>query len=90
MSGTRVLDFAPSNVDDDAVEVVRKLVPAGIVRRRGGDFPTPHNAREVVTFLAFLVVELAPPFSPFMMAVLEEFALHLVSVFTTKPAQGYL
>jgi hypothetical protein len=34
----------------------------------------------VVTFLAFLAVGMAPPFLPFMMAALEEFASHLVNL----------
>ena len=40
--------------------------------------PPPRNAHEVVTFLAFLAVGMAMPFSMFVMAVLEEFAIHLV------------
>jgi len=77
-SGTRVLDFGPSNVVDDGVGVAKKLVPAGTVLRWDGAFPAPCNAREVVIFLSFLVVGLAPAFSPFFVALLEEFALHLV------------
>ena len=60
------------------MEVAEKLVPAGTVLHRGDAFPVLYHAREVVTFLSLLLVGLAPPFSPFMMAVLEEFALHLV------------
>jgi len=73
-----MLDFGPSNVGDDSVEVAERLEPAGTVLHRGGAFPAPCNAQEVVIFLSFLGVELAPPFSPFFVAVLEEFALHLV------------
>jgi len=60
------------------MEVARKKVPTGTVLHWGGDIPAPRNAREVVVFLSFLVVGLAPPFSPFMVAVLEEFTLHLM------------
>ena len=58
--------------------VARKVLQAGTVLHRGRDFPDPRNAREVVTFLSFLAVGMAPLFSPFMVAVLEEIALHLV------------
>ena len=59
-SDTCILDFVPSAANDDAaMEVAAKLVPAGTMLRRGGAVPTPRNAREVVTFLAFLVVGLA-------------------------------
>ena len=37
-----------------------------------------HHTREVVTFLPFLLVGLIRPFSPFFMAALEEFSLHMV------------
>ena len=77
-SSPRILDFVPSIVNGDDAEVARKMVPAGTVVHRGGDFPSPRNAWVVVVFLFFLVVGLAPPFSPFFMAVLEEFAIHLV------------
>ena len=71
VSDTRVLDFGLSNVGDDGVGVAEKLVPVGTVLRRGGAFSAPRNAREVMVFLSFLVVELAPPFSSFFVAVLE-------------------
>ena len=58
--------------------VARKVLQAGTVLHRGRDFPDPRNAREVVTFLSFLVVGMAAPFSTFTGAVLEVFALHLV------------
>ena len=75
-SGPCVLDFVPSAADDDAaVEVAAKLVPAGIVLRRGGAYPALRHAREVVTFLPYLLVGLVPPFSPFFMATLEEYGL---------------
>ena len=56
------------------------MVPAGTVLCRGRAFPAIHNARELVTFLPFLLVGLVPPFSPFFMAALEEYGLHLVHV----------
>ena len=83
VSGTRILDFSLSEVSAEGTEVARKMAPAGIVVRQGGSFPTPHNAREVVIFLLFLVVGAAPPFSPFLMAVLEDFAIHLVHLTPT-------
>jgi hypothetical protein len=58
--------------------MAQKMVPAGTMLRHGGAFLVPLNAREVVTFLSFLAVGMAPLFSPFMVAVLEEIALHLV------------
>ena len=70
-SHTRVLDFGLSNVGDDGVGVAEKLVPVGTVLRRGGAFLAPRNSQEVVVFLSFLVVGLAPPFSLFFVAVLE-------------------
>jgi hypothetical protein len=73
-----VLHFEPSNVGDDGVGVAEKLVLAGTVLRWDGAFPVPCNAREVVIFLSFLVVGLALAFLPFFVALLEEFALHLV------------
>ena len=54
------------------------MVVAGTVLRQGGHFSAPRNAREVVIFLSFLVVGMAPPFSSFLVAVLKEFAIHLV------------
>jgi len=77
-SGPLVLDFVSSSVGGEGVEVARKVVPAGTVVRQGGDFPSPRNAREVVTFLSFLMVGMAPPFSLFLTATLEEFTIHLV------------
>ena len=77
-SGPLVLDFVSSSVGGEGVEVARKVVPAGTVVRQGGDFPSPRNAREVVTFLSFLMVGMAPPFSPFLAATHEEYAIHLV------------
>jgi hypothetical protein len=78
VSGTRVVDFSPSKVSAEGMD--RKMAPAGIVVHQGGSFPTPHNGREVVIFLLFLVVGAVPPFSPFLMAVLEDFAIHLVNL----------
>ena len=78
VSGCRVLDFVLSFAGGDGVEVVRKVVRTGTVVRQGGDFPAPRNVREVVTFLAFLMVGMAPPFSPFLAATHEEYAIHLV------------
>ena len=55
-----------------------KLVPAVTVLCRGGAFPALWSTREVVTILPFLLVGLVQPFSPFFMAALEEYGLHLV------------
>ena len=41
-------------------------------------FPAPQHTREMVTFLPFLLMGLVPPFSPFFMAALEEYGLHMV------------
>jgi hypothetical protein len=77
-SGPRVLDFVLSVAGDDGVAVVRKVLQAGTVLHRGGDFPGPRNALEVMSFHSFLVVGMAAPFSPFAVVVLEVFSLHLV------------
>ncbi|RLN25605.1 uncharacterized protein C2845_PM07G11660 [Panicum miliaceum] len=45
------------------------------VLRAGEHKPAP---REIVTFLPFLLVGLVPPFSPFFVAALEAYAIHLV------------
>jgi len=42
----------------------------------------------VVTFLSFLAVGMAPLFSPFMVAVLEEIALHLVHLIRNTVLSG--
>ena len=78
-SGPCILDFVPSAANDDAaMEVAAKLVPAGTVLRRAGAFPVLRHTQEVVTFLPFLLAGLVPPFSPFFMAALEEYGLHMV------------
>ena len=77
-SGPHVLDFTASVVDDGGVAVTRKMVLSGTVLRYGGAFPAPRHGREVVVFRSFLMAGLAPPLSPFLVAVLEDFALHLV------------
>ena len=62
-SGPCVLDFAPSMADDDVtVGVEEKLVLAGTVLHRGEAFSVLCHAREVVTFLPFLLVGLVPLF----------------------------
>ncbi|RLN30897.1 uncharacterized protein C2845_PM05G21230, partial [Panicum miliaceum] len=45
--------------------------------RAGEHSPALRSAREVVTFLPFLLVGLVPPFSPFFVAALEAYAIHL-------------
>jgi hypothetical protein len=78
-SDQRVLDFVPSAADDDAaLRVAAKLVLAGTVLRWGGASSAFRNVREVVTFLPFLLVGLVPTYSPFFMAALEEYGLHLM------------
>ena len=47
----------------------------------------PTHTREVVTFLPFLLVGLIPPFSPFFMAALEEFDLHMVHLTPTPSSR---
>ena len=44
----------------------------------GEDFSVPRHLQEVVVFLPFVLAGLVPPFSPFLVATLEEFGLHLV------------
>jgi hypothetical protein len=83
-SGLRVLDFTPSAADDDAaLRVAVKLVPVGTLLRRGGAFLALRKSREVVTFLTFLLVGLVPCFSPFFMAALKEYDLHLMHLTPT-------
>ncbi|RLN05152.1 hypothetical protein C2845_PM13G08980 [Panicum miliaceum] len=77
-SDHRVLDFGPSSVDAAGVARARRFVSPDTVLRVGDHSLVPRSAREVVTFLPFLLMGLVPPFSPFFVAVLEAYAVHLV------------
>lgn len=76
--GCHILDFVLSSVGTPTLERVRALVSPTTILRTRTLFPLPRDFREMVIFVPFLMVWLVPALSPFFVAVLEVYAIHLV------------